>query len=456
MGFLSFTWAFVFLLIGPVYYHLQVPLILVLWGFNRSKSSSKSIRTLFNLIVVAAASAWAGISRVNWFPVPGLLAALLWFIEQPIAETSAGEISIQSYQKKFFCRASLLYGAKAVGLTIFGTIIAFLGQRLYIFWSGNSSKEFTSSFSSDLLWYRLWPSSTYFLGILPGIILLSIPVFLLIWSRLNTKTDATPLWKQIHPIRLLGVTVILLVLLVGGLVVSVKIGGGSNLHNLDAYMSLLLVAMYLVVFNQLKPDNKWSTYTLQKMDRSVALNDQGLTNSVRNPAFNDKLQIVGIILCALIPSVMILTSRGPTTAFPPLDEINRGLAVTNRTIDALKPGEKNVLFLTNRHWLTFGYVKDVPLIPEYERVFLMEMAMAKNREYLDKFHQDLASHRFDLIISEPIYLKEKQQDVRFSEENNAWVEQVSKSVWCYYKPKLLIKSVSLQILVPRENKGDCK
>ena len=35
---------------------------------------------------------------------------------------------------------------------------------------------------------------------------------------------------------------ILLIFFAGGIVVSVKIGGGSNLHNMDAFLVFLLVA----------------------------------------------------------------------------------------------------------------------------------------------------------------------------------------------------------------------
>ncbi|HEX7974692.1 MAG TPA: hypothetical protein VF498_09810, partial [Anaerolineales bacterium] len=73
--------AFIFLLVGPVYYHLQVPLILVLLTFDRR-------RFWKTLVGVLLASIWAGISRINWFPVPGMLAALLYFLEQPAEKRS--------------------------------------------------------------------------------------------------------------------------------------------------------------------------------------------------------------------------------------------------------------------------------------------------------------------------------------------------------------------------------
>lgn len=456
IGLLTIMWAFIFLLVGPVYYHLQISLILVLWGFNRSKSTSPAIRLAHNLLFVAAASAWAGISRVNWFPVPGLLAAILIFIEQPIQGKTSTQDSFVLYSPKLLTGTSIQYGLKSVAWTIFGTAMAYAAQNLYIFWSGNSTKDFTSSFSSDLLWYRLWPSSTYPLGILPGAILVSLPLWLLIWSKLISKGSGAPHWKEIHPIRLLGVFTVLLVLFVGGLVVSVKIGGGSNLHNLDAYLALLLVTTLLISSNQLAPDQPIQKSQIPDLDRSESTKKEGIPEADFAPYFYGRLRLFSLVLCLIIPVSLTLVSRAPSSELPPQNEIDRGLRVISRAIKSLDPNNKEVLFLTNRHFLTFGYIKDVKLIPEYERVFLMEMAMSNNQEYLEKFHNDLANQRFGLIISEPIYITDKQSDQRFAEENNAWVEQVSKSILCYYKPRTTLRGISIQILMPRDTPHQCK
>ncbi|RPI78218.1 MAG: hypothetical protein EHM41_25920, partial [Chloroflexi bacterium] len=68
------VWAFLFLFQGPVYYHLLVIVIAVVWLFDVKKFWR-------SLLVVLAASAWAGVSRINWLPVPGMLAAILYFCE---------------------------------------------------------------------------------------------------------------------------------------------------------------------------------------------------------------------------------------------------------------------------------------------------------------------------------------------------------------------------------------
>jgi hypothetical protein len=245
-------------------------------------------------------------------------------------------------------------------------------------------------------------------------------------------------------------------LFAGGLVVSVKIGGGSNLHNLDAYLALLLVTTLLINFNQLVPDQPIQKSQFPDFDRSEATKMEATPEADIASNFHGRLRLFSLVLCLIIPVSLTLISRGPSSEFPPQNEIDRGLRVISRAINSLDSNNKEVLFLTNRHFITFGYIKDVKLIPEYERVFLMEMAMSNNQEYLEKFHNDLANQRFGLIISEPIYITDKQSDQRFAEENNAWVEQVSKSILCYYKPRTTIRGVSIQILIPRDTPHQCK
>ena len=46
----------------------------------------------------------------------------------------------------------------------------------------------------------------------------------------------------------------LLVLLVGGFIVSAKIGGGSNLHNLDGYLTLSLSVGLYLLFDRFTPE----------------------------------------------------------------------------------------------------------------------------------------------------------------------------------------------------------
>ncbi|MGA9399175.1 MAG: hypothetical protein WBV22_13070, partial [Anaerolineaceae bacterium] len=74
----------------------------------------------------------------------------------------------------------------------------------------------------------------------------------------------------------------------------------------------------------------------------------------------------------------------------------------------------------------------VELVPDYEKVFLMEMAMAGNQPYLNQFEKDLEEHRFSLIISEPLAMVIQGEEDVFFEENNAWTTRVTALIRKYY------------------------
>jgi hypothetical protein len=114
-----------------------------------------------------------------------------------------------------------------------------------------------------------------------------------------------------------------------------------------------------------------------------------------------------------------------------------------------------VLFVTERQLLTFGYVSGVPLIAEYEQTELMEMAMSRNRMYLEQFYADLAAQRFDVIVAEDQkYSPQKRGS--FTEEDAAWVRYVGVPILCYYKPAEALGSNNLKFFVPRPNPAECK
>jgi hypothetical protein len=393
------AWAFLFLLLGPVYYHLLVPAALVLWGYDRQ-------RPWRTWIVILAASAWAGISRVNWFPVPGMLAATLYFLEEPVKN-----------------RALWRYLLEPFAWVLTGTALAFTSQAAYALLSGNPPEEFTSSFTSDLLWYRLLPNPTDSMGIILSALLVSLPLFFIILYQMRNR------WQDYHPIRLLGLGAILAVLLAGGMIVSTKIGGGSNLHNLDAYMTLLMLVTAYLYFGKFAPE---------KFEAPVSKPHWSLT-----------------ILAILMPVYFILPTRAPLP-MPNQEQTTAALDTINQQVDKATKDGGQVLFISERELLTFHMLdKQVPLVPNYERVFLMEMAMAGNPYYLDKFHDDIKNQRFEMIISEPLFTQLKGRTESFGEENDAWVNQVSIPVLCYYTPETTLRDVRIQLLVPRPNPENC-
>jgi len=435
---LSVLWIFLFLLIGPVYYHLQVPVILVCLGFNRSEIESIRKRNFISFISILLASAWAGISRVNWFPVPGMLAVTLWLLEVPVSHSTASD---KESDQSITLRDILIYLLKPAGWFLLSVGIAFLSQGLYILWSGNPASEFTSSFSSGLLWYRLWPNPTFILGILPGILLLSFPSLWIIALRLREFDGTKALWRSIHIIRLLGLAAVLVVLFITGLIVSVKIGGGSNLHNMDSYLVLILVISASFFYKKVIADRTAPEKYSSNIDQSLIINQRKIR----------------IALGAALSIVVLFSifGRGPVTALPDQKTIDKALKELKHNIEKAKLTGGEILFLSNRHLITFEDVEGVQLVPEYERVFLMEMAMAGNTEYLERFHNELREHRFSLIISEPLFLRQKDENEIFGEENNAWVQAVSRYVLCYYKEENRARAVNIQFFTPNSNAGDC-
>ncbi|HEY44238.1 MAG TPA: hypothetical protein G4O11_09680, partial [Anaerolineae bacterium] len=168
-------WAFLFLFQCPVYYHLLVMVVLVLWGTN----SRNFIQTL---IIVIFASVWAGISRINWLPVPGMLACTLYFLELRKQE----EWSLLRY-----LRSPLLW------LSL-GSSAAFGSNLAYQILARGATNWLSSIQDSPLLWYRLLPSATYKLGVLPAILIASIPLVFLILSNVLRRP------RRWHPIRILS------------------------------------------------------------------------------------------------------------------------------------------------------------------------------------------------------------------------------------------------------------
>lgn len=415
------AWTFIFLLLGPVYYHLQVPAIIVLWGFStREPTSPSAARWKFwkNLGIVLLASVWAGISRINWFPVPGMLAATLYFLEVPV-------------QNQKFWR----YLAKPVLWTAAGTLTAFASEAAYVVWSGNPSQEFTSSFTSELLWYRLFPNPTYPAGVIPDALLVSLPLILLVVAHLSGK------WKAFHRLRLWGMGAVLLVLFAGGIVVSTKIGGGSNLHNLDAFLTLLMIISATIFFGKIKSEPSLEVHAADASD-------------LKARPF-DKLSASLLAIVLLIPAYFALGSGSPAS-LPNARTTRNAMATITKYVDAAAKKGGAVLFIDQRQLITFHYINGVQMFPDYEKVFLMEMAMAGNPNYLGRFDNDLKNHRFALIVSEPLFITYKGAAESFGEENDAWVKNVATQVLCYYEPQKTVRGVRVQLLTPRAEAGDCQ
>ncbi len=387
---------FLFLQQGPVYYHLLICAIAVLIGFNKDKFWR-------SLIVVIFASLWAGISRINWYPLPGVLAALLYLLEKPRSE----ENTFWEYIK-----TPLLY-------IMIGLVFSLAANLAYIPLSGNANVEqFTTSFAADLLWNRLLPGPTYPKGILSGILWLCAPCLILLILRFYRKEHT------LNKITRIFIVLALSIFFTGGLVVSVKIGGGSNLHNMDAFLLLLMTCVYYLEFTCLIDENK-SRHT-------------------------SPLRELFLILMLLQPFFWSLSDWSPRTTYS-AESLQHDLQEINGTIASIsdQSSESRILFINERQLLTFDYISDVELIPEYELLELMEMAISNQGCYLQQFYDRLAAHEFDLIVIDKQYINFKDEQDAFSEENNAWVRNITIPLMKYYTPLTWLRYTDTEIYLPR-------
>lgn len=374
------AWVFVFLFSLPLYLHLAPMVFLPLWLFRPGDKRRAWLLLIFTSI-------YAGLSRLNWYPMPGILLAALWLLE--------GDQREPPFSALFF----------AFTLILSGLLLAFLSARAYILFSGAPPGDFFTSLSSDLLWYRLWPNETYPLGLIPGALIFSAPLTLmLIWG-----------WRGLGRWRL-PLTLILPGLLAGGLLVSLKIGGGADLHNLDAYAVLLLILAAYAFFRAEKA-LPWQLAALL-----VAI-PAWLGSQANSGIFRYDRQAAQSTLTAL-----------------------------QQQVDSAS-GE--ILFITQRHLLAMKMLRGVTLTPEYEREDLMEMAMANNTPYLERFARDVENQRFALIVVDPLKFNLLGSSYAMGEENNVWARRVVKPVLCWYREAAAFPADKIVIYVPRTGGKAC-
>ena len=393
-------WMFLFLFMGPIYFHLAVPVLIVFWGF-----SAQNDRRAW--VAVILASLWAGWSRINWYPVPGILAAVLYLLEVPL-------------QGKMPWR----YLLKPALWFVVGSLAAFGTQRVYIALSGiPDSGSFYTSLTSSLLWYRLLPNASYSLGILPAAVLVSLPLWLAIFLKLREHPAD---W---HPLRLVFIFAALLILFLGGLVVSLKIGGGADVHNLDAYFILLLLIASYLVFARYRDENG-------KQPQPSSLH----------------WTILGFI--AITPVWMLLPGGIGIKSYD-VARTDATLNALQKAVDQVNASNGEMLFITQRHLISMGMLEHVKLVPEYEREELMEMAMANNRAYLNTFRKDMQNQRFAVIVVDPLNFRLLGKNYPFGEENNVWASRVMKQILCNYRQEAVFPEDDIALYVPQEGERQC-
>ncbi len=394
------SWTFLFLDQGPIYAPLVIGAILTLVAVKA--------KLLFGILIILVASYYTHSARWTWSFAPGLWAGLLALlaIENPTIKNKQG--------LKNLIKPAVLGIAGYLG----GQLIPSLLKSL------NSSKGLTllpnaaaSTSRQPLLWDRLLPNPTYPPGIMWALVWATLPVILLLGILIIQKKWKTN-WLQNLAILIISGTFLII-----GLITSVKIGGGSNLHNLDMYlMSLAMIAFSacMVMYRKKESEGNFST-----------------TASI-------------MLFFALISPVTFTLVGGERLHLPSYEKTNEALAaVQNKVEQYSQQGE--ILFIDNRQLLTFNLVKKLPLIDSYEKKYLMDQAMANNGKYFNTFYKDLGEKRFALIINEPSNLVIRGSEYSFGEENDAYVKWVTIPLLCTYEPLYSSPETSLELLIPRES-----
>ena len=312
-----------------------------------------------------------------------------------------------------------------VSLVHYRDPVAFLSQRIYIYFSGiPDSGSFYTSLSSDLLWYRLLPNATYFMGLLPAALLASLPMWLVIYIVI--RSDRMAQW---NPARLLIIGTALFVLFLGGLLVSLKIGGGADIHNLDAYWVILLIVFSYLVFARYRMENG-------ELSRSVPL-----------PWL--------LVFALLIMPAWSWTQFNVIYKTYDAQATSAELQKIQDKVDEVSARGGSILFITQRQLISMHMLNGVTLVPEYEREDIMEMAMSNNTAYLDRFKTDMENQRFDLIVVDPLKFNVISRNRSFSEENNVWVRRVMKSILCNYREDVTFPADEISLYVPQQGERAC-
>jgi hypothetical protein len=273
-----------------------------------------------------------------------------------------------------------------------------------------------------LIWARLLPNPTFAPGILLALLLVTLPLIIYLGYLVSSKSWFLDLTQT------LAILIPMITFLIVGLIISTKIGGGGDLHNMDMFLVGLVFVAALA----------WKAGA-----------DRALSSIEMEPKW---IQVL-IVLMMFIFSIRPVTENVPLE-LPPSMVVDEAIErIRKKVSNANKQGD--ILFIDQRQLLTFGSVDNVPLIPDYEKVYLMEQAIRGNANYFEDFHEDIENQRFKLIISEPLHVVYRGNDYHFGAENDAWVKWVSEPVLCYYKPIGNLKEVRTEMLIPRSNPGKC-
>jgi hypothetical protein len=409
-----------FLSQGPIHAPLVICAILVLAAWR--------LPIMWGAALLAAAGFFAESSRFTWMFAPTMWAVML---EVGGATPEQGRVPLAAW------RRAIVFGT----FGLLGSGLAYSG--LLSLASTSVASSASVSTSQPLLWYRLLPNATFGDGIILGVLKATGPLIAVacfIWLRHANRSR----------LQALVVGSALLAFLVVGLVVSTKIGGGGDLHNLDMFL-LGLLATAAILWKAAGPE--W----LAKLEAMPIWIHGALALCVLIPAYGPLLSLRPLSFAADADWVGVLTDVDRPRDLGSLPDATTTEESLSQVREAAAEASTHgpVLFMDQRQLLTFGYVRGVDLVSEYEKKRLMDEALSGNTAYFVPFYRDLARKRFALIVSSPLRTPIRDSDYGFGEENNAWVNWVARPVLCYYEEFDTLNEVKVELLVPREGNPGC-
>jgi hypothetical protein len=423
--FLFGLWTLIFLNQGPIYTPLVLSAVLIAGARHRP--------TWIALPLLFLASNYAYHSRLTWMFAPAMWGIMLIF----------GNAREEARLPRSEWVRAFMWGATgALG----GYIFPLLWPRLVEYWQNKASADITERVAGaanivtsthsvggvitetasrqTLLWYRLLPNATFGSGILVGLILASLPLVLFLVYLVHTRRWPLDFW------RAAGVAGPTLAFLGVGLVASVKVGGGTNLHNMDMFLIGLAFAAVLA----------W---------------EAGAHHQVTDLLARSSWVRVLLLLIVAVPAFTPMSNAVPLE-LPPRDKVDHALEEMQDTVACAKE-HGDVLFMDQRQLLTFGFIQDVPLVPEFEKKQVMDQAIYNNYEYFRDFYSDLESRRFSLIITDRQAIFYKDSGDSLAEENNAWVQWVTRPIIEYYAYESVddYKLVGTEMFMPIDRTYTC-
>ncbi len=427
-------WTYLFLKQGPIHPPLifSATLTALAWGSS----------LWFSIPLLVLAGYFANISRYTWIFAPAIWIFLLEFSGASLDKNGKLGMNTRLRAVTLFCFG--LFGSILLPILIqwfqTGQLTGNIAEGLSLS-PGGVQEQVTRQ---ALLWYRLFPNPTYGIGIIFGLLLAAGPLAYFLFYLARDKR-----WKM-NVLQVLAILLPLLAFLGVGLVVSAKIGGGGDLHNMD----MLLIGLYFsMMIAWVKGGRDW----LETINSGPGWVKLLIVISLVIPALGPLQEMRSYDLGEKASWLVVLTdapNEKSLEMYPSQDVIDNSLDSIQTEVDLARV-QGEILFLDQRQLLTFGFITDVPLVPDYDKKVLIERALASERSYFDGFYKDLQEDRFSLIVTQSLSTSKKGSEYEFGEENDAWVKWISRPLLCYYEIKQTLAEVNVQLLVPRQDAVDC-